>query len=108
MLNIYPQLMAHADALLVGNEAELRQLRDALNRALANDSSSSGATASDGEGYAVLVVCVPDAVVQTLELPYSDVDMRDVLDPTLTSPWALLPEGRYKELVQRVMEGEAG
>ncbi len=95
-----------SDALLVGNETELRKLRDAINSALANDSSSSGATTSDGEGYALLVICAPDEVIKTLELPYSSVDMRDEVDPTLTSPWSILPEARYKELVERVMAEE--
>ncbi len=104
MIHIYPQAHEHDEAMIVGDKGSLRKLRDALNMAMANDSASCGLMTADGEGYAAIVVCVPDPVIETLVVPYAE--PLSVSQHTGAAPHTLLPEGRYKELVERTYEEE--
>lgn len=85
LLHIYPQLMEHCEAKILGNRSALKLLRDAIDRALENGVSAvageggehknpdgslvsmrSGEVedqvifARDGEGYQVDVCVMPD------------------------------------------------
>jgi len=59
LLHIYAQEFEHGEAVIKGNTAGLTELRDTLNRALANGSAKSmdkdELFTADGEGYEVQV-----------------------------------------------------
>lgn len=79
VLHVYGQAIWHDDVLIMGNTEALRALREAIDRALANDSggfAKADVTAADGEWYWVMVLRndhdwrAPEW--QNAALPYTD------------------------------------
>ena len=65
ILNIHSQLSENSEARIVGNQAGLLELVQAINKALANSIDTATSEddcifASDGEGYVVEVKLLPD------------------------------------------------
>ncbi len=60
-LNIYGQPFHHAEARIVGNRAALWRLSRALHEAIYfGKSKTKGIFASDGEGYDIEIILLPD------------------------------------------------
>ena len=77
-LHIYSQPYEHADARIVGNRAGLSRLALALSDAIMgrrNTTTGSSSTqrdcvfASDGEGYEVKIIVMPDEVYDVIDAP---------------------------------------
>lgn len=61
LLHIYSQLFEHCEARIIGNDVGLRALRDTIIKALREGQAESDELfASDGEGYQVEVIMMPD------------------------------------------------
>ena len=90
-LHIYPQCHEHDQAYICGTHAALKELRDALSRALEKNSAAKAACiGNDGAGYFVLIAPVdPDTFARMTE-PYSD-PRHDLLsdEPPRFGPWNL-------------------
>ncbi len=61
-LNIYGQPFHHVEAQIVGNRAALRELHETIQTALAYEGTDKtvGLFASDGEGYDIEIIELPD------------------------------------------------
>lgn len=106
LLHVYAQPWEHSDAWLVGNREGLTALRDALNRALASETTEPAGClqfVADGEGYACFIV-PNDADWQTekwqkLYRPYTDETAKDRRsDEEVLVPYRLLEDGVYRRL----------
>ena len=75
-LHLYAQSHAHSPAELRGTRAALLELRQAIDRALAdpNGEAEFSAMTSDGEGYGVEVRRVPRSTLWRSRLPYAQLD----------------------------------
>lgn len=71
-LHIYAQQMWHDEAYIVGERDALESLRDAITRALVNNSARMCAYCNDGEGYDIHVLCVDEEKAGILPAPYTD------------------------------------
>lgn len=92
--HIYAQQDSHGEAYLVGDTESLKSLRDAIDRALAKDSSSFETSSEDGEGYNVLIVKLEenDPKWDDLLLPYPHATFGQ-------HPFVLLGRERYRKLM---------
>ncbi len=83
-LHIYPQAFEHCEALIIGTPNALRNLRDALDKALeqnvvlTEDNGSeyhaiSEHFAADGEGYSILIKCTTNPSDYTLSTYTDDI-----------------------------------
>ena len=73
MLHIYSPIWQHADGYIIGDKRALKDLRDALDRAISGkEPTSFKAFVNDGEGYTVHVACLSEQEVDRLSLPYTD------------------------------------
>ena len=78
LLHIFPQLMWHTEATIIGDREALTKLRDAIDATLTsantNDQAETAFTtfAADGEGYRVLVLCREGDVWDKIAFPYTD------------------------------------
>lgn len=115
LLHLYAQPWEHSDAWIVGNREGLTALRDALNRALANEQTAPAAClqfVTDGEGYTCFVV-PNDADWQSeqwmkLYRPYVDETAKDHRkDEDVIAPYQLLDDGEYKRLYEGLKEPSA-
>lgn len=72
-MHIYAQHGWHGEALILGTREALANLREAIDRALAdkNGEAKAEAIAGDGEGYAVEIRRVPRSAVQHAKMPYT-------------------------------------
>jgi hypothetical protein len=114
LLHIYAQAWEHSDAWIVGNRDGLTALRDALNRALANEKTEPVAClqfAADGEGFACFIV--PNDADwqgekwQKLYRPYTDETARDHRkDKDVLAPYQLLGDGEYRRLYEGLKEAQ--
>ncbi len=98
VLQIYGQHSEHADVCVVGDIDSLTRLRDALTEIVdgGRTSSASRSFASDGEGYAVIVIQSTDEEMIRLEDQYEYAEWRD--RENKKSPFELLTKERYGEL----------
>lgn len=72
-VHVYPQLMWHCTASIIGTREGIEAVRDAINEALAkNDRASAEVMASDGEGYDLIIEVIDEALFDTLYPPYVD------------------------------------
>ncbi len=72
-LHIYGQAFQHEPVEIGGSHSALRDLADAIYRALANgDCQSDVFYVNDGEGYLVHITVVPEERLSQLRVPYSD------------------------------------
>jgi hypothetical protein len=62
VLHIYPQPFEHGDAQIVGNRAGLAKLALAISEAIIRntDTEAIDVFATDGEGYTVKIIVMPD------------------------------------------------
>ncbi len=111
-LHIYTSHESHGDAYIAGDTESLKQLRDAIDKALNDESSSFYAFAGDDEEYLTLVVRTEN--VPQLIMPYSGT-VTIAWDWTVTgcdengwatynagrSPYSLLTKDQYKELCKK-------
>lgn len=103
-LVVYAQQQEHDDAFLVGNNAALGRLRDAIDAALVSGDGEADFFQPDGEGYTLHVVITEDAwsarpptIWQRLVESYADYPGRDRGDDFRNlSPHALVAERRRK------------
>lgn len=70
-LVVFGQLMWHCEASIVGTEAALRSLRDAIDEAIENNASKRTFMPGDGEGYYVEVVKATEDEVNRLPNQYT-------------------------------------
>lgn len=88
-LHVFAQPFWHCPAYLVGNAAALRNLRDAIDKAL-NTVPGVGITDAyviDGEGYEVVVAVVPHHTMELLATAYLD----DIANGGNTAPLTVFP-----------------
>jgi hypothetical protein len=86
-LHIHAQPGQHDEAWLTGDRAGLLALRDAIDAALAAGTSAAEIMPGDGEGYTVVVECLPDDHDWQHEpMGYTEDDLRDDRDGD--GPWA--------------------
>lgn len=90
-LHLYAQQCPHDEAYVVGTQTALRNLRSAIDLALADPTipAKVNTFAADGEGFQITVACVHLDVIDRLNTPYVDRD--HVYDPpSAMAPWQLL------------------
>ncbi|MBM7713282.1 hypothetical protein MHB50_13835 [Siminovitchia sp. FSL H7-0308] len=74
-LHIYAQYMPHHESFIVGNKTALLELKRVIDVALSTGESQGDFSASDGEGYEVIVIKVSDdsmKLFESLEMPYTE------------------------------------
>lgn len=99
-LHIYGQAHPHDDVLIAGSREALVRLRNAIDRALAENSAASGEMTTDGEGYAVVVIRASAEEMSALAMPYSD----ERFVGKGRGAYELLGPGRYRALVEATYE----
>lgn len=90
-LHLYGQEQWHGDAYIIGNTAGLKALRDAIDRALANEKGADSLSAfvNDGEGYYTGVVKIDKPEdFDRLAVPYNDEIAQDHRDDAIW-PWQI-------------------
>ena len=95
-LHLYAQPFQHADGWIVGDVESLKALRDAIDRALADDHAAVSAMTADGEEYPLLIVQATEEDFGSVALPYGEGQ-----GFSGKHPFKLLPEGKYRSLVLR-------
>ena len=103
LLHVYEHYAQHDEVWMVGNVDGLLALRNAndavLNKAEGN-ATHAEVMASDGEGYAVHVVCEDSPWQgerwQHLFMPYTAEYARGVESPSTHMPWHLLHTGHVE------------
>lgn len=68
-LHVYGPSHHHDSAAIVGNETALRELRHAINAALAGIDSTVRAFTNDGEGFGCLIFCTE--AMERVAVPYT-------------------------------------
>lgn len=71
-LVVFGQLMWHCEASIVGTEAALKVLRDAIDEAIVNNASKRTFMPGDGEGYYVEIIKATEDEVNRLPNQYTD------------------------------------
>lgn len=104
MCHVYGQRWWHDEAMIVGNRTALKELRDAINKAIQYGESRVGVTSSDGEGYDLFISCLEGETENNLEwetirLPYYDKDTCGPDEENEIDPFQLLKS--YKDLLRR-------
>ncbi|HEX7324293.1 MAG TPA: hypothetical protein VF292_02925 [Rhodanobacteraceae bacterium] len=97
--HIYAQGAWHDAAYIVGNQAALTALRDALDAALRTGVGAVELYANDGEGYAA--VCLLRPSIKGAAAPYTECVAREPAGSTATRPWDIDPDA------QRIAVAEA-
>lgn len=70
-LHIYGQRFQHEPVGISGSYAALRELADAINKALIyGDCESETFYVNDGEGYTIAITVVPEEDLNQLRVPY--------------------------------------
>jgi hypothetical protein len=70
-LHIYGQGFQHEPVGISGSHAALRELVDAINKALIyGDCESEAFYVNDGEGYTIAITVVPEEDLDQLRVPY--------------------------------------
>ena len=76
LLHLYAQAYHHGSAVIAGNAAGLRALRDAIDRALAGGVAPAPVMAGDAEGYRVIVAALSECEMEASPAPYTDTHCR--------------------------------
>lgn len=88
ILHIHGQQIWHDYAFIVGTPKALQDLRDAIDVALNNNVAKCDAFVCDGEGYSIIVQCMPEEKCAELGVPYID-EVASEKDTEATFPWKI-------------------
>jgi hypothetical protein len=91
VLHLHAGNQWHDDGYVVGDRQGLLRLREAIDNALAFEAEKTGQSCAavyvnDGEGYNCYVICVPNAQIDSLAVPYTD-SIASIQDSNVVLPW---------------------
>lgn len=89
-LHVYGQYMWHDDALIKGTRSALLLLREAIDDALATSAGERTVFATDGEGYAVKVVC--SSTVAGVGTPSYEIEIEHKIARQVADRWKAIAE----------------
>lgn len=70
ILHVYGQHCEHDEAFIIGTRDALLALRAAIDASLTQDHAAADVYAADGEGYDLIVKCLPEDALDLKSLPY--------------------------------------
>ena len=72
ILSVVPQYSYHDDVMLIGSPLALERLQRAISEALqSGQAKDTSFFATDGEGYNLLVICLPDDAMWRVPTSYT-------------------------------------
>jgi hypothetical protein len=92
-VNVYGQEFYHSEATICGDIKGLTDLRDTIDKVLAageNSTETTGAFSSDGEGYDLQVILLPDDKMARVTPRYHDEFAPGPGHSSFTGPWDLV------------------